>query len=118
MGIATMTARALFAENPLTQRQIHTIAGLRMLRRRSFVQVGRDIDPGLRLPQVLPHHNLVHGVAVAFAAGKIGQLPHEIRKTLTRQTWDRATGIALSLRTVAPSAIAGKLGSAPIRMRI
>ncbi len=69
--IGTMTAGALFVKDPLAQHQIQAIAGLRTLRRRGFIQVGRDIDPILWFPHFLARYDLVHDGAVAFAAGKI-----------------------------------------------
>jgi hypothetical protein len=60
----------------------------------------------------------VHGVAVAFETGKIGQLPDEIGKALTRQSRYRMDRIALRLGAVTACAILVKLRGSAIWMSI
>ncbi len=97
---------------------MRAVSRLGMRGGRQVVQVGCDIDPGLRFPQFLLRNDMVHGGALPLLAGEIRQLPDQILEALPCQGRNGTARVPLGLRTVAARAGLPELRGAQIGMRV
>jgi len=118
VGIRAMARGALLMKDASAERHVRTIARLCMPRDGDVVEIGGDVDPGLRFPQFLLHQHVAHARAIALCTRKIRQLAHDIVEPLPGKGRYRLGGIALRSRSMTACAVLPKLQGAALRMRI
>src|SRR5450631_110227 len=116
--VRSMAAGALFVKYPPTQSDILAGSGTQWQPAWNSVQVRSDVRPHLRILQFASRDHGVHGRAVAFGVGEIGELPNEVGKTLAGERRNSSFCVAEGPRPVAFYAVLVKHLAAAFRMRI